>query len=83
MDERILGMSKKIHMIDQTPLKDFLRFAESIHTDQGNVYYRVPFWIQEENGVLVLHEQTPKDLSEFICKAGLGINNPQSIKPKL
>ena len=83
MDERILAMSKKIHMVDQTPLKDFLRFAECIHTDQGNVYCRVPFWIQEKNGLLVLHGEMPEDLSQFIAKAGLGNPNPQIKKVKL
>ena len=76
-------MSTKIHMVDQTPLKDFLRFAESIHTEQGNEYVRVPFWIQCHNGLFILHEKMPEDLSMFITKAGLGGDNPQINKVEL
>jgi hypothetical protein len=76
-------MSKQIHMVEHTPLRDFLQFAEIVRTDQGNSYYRVPFWIQRHNGLLILHENPPEDLSEFITKAGLGNPNPQIIKPEL
>lgn len=70
-------------MVDQTPLKDFLHFADFVHTEQGNDYFRVPFWIQQDNGVLVLHKEIPEDLSQFLAKAGLGGGNPQIQKTTL
>ena len=83
MDERILDMSVKIHMVDQISVKDFLRFAEYVHTENGNEYYRIPFWIQRSDEVLILHEEDPEDLSQFITKAGLGNPNPQIKKAEL
>lgn len=57
------------------------RFAYTIKTKEGNVYYRWPQWFQEmPDGNLVMCKIMPDDLSDFICKAGLGQPNPQIIK---
>ena len=58
------------------------KFAYTIKTKEGNVYYRWPQWFQEQpDGSLVMCKTMPDDLSDFICRAGLGAPNPQIIRP--
>ena len=78
-------MSKEIKLIGRYQLNDAIRLAaEKVVTEEGSVYARIPFWFEVQNGGdLILHEEMPEDLSKFICKSGLGGDNPKPIKPKL
>ena len=60
-------------------------YAEKVVTEKGNVYFRFPGWFQQLPGnfEFVIHTDMPEDLSKFICKAGLGGENPKPIKPEL
>lgn len=71
--------------IDNIPLASLLdRFAERVVTDEGNVYYRIPYWIQYNNDItFTVHVQEPTDLSDYITSAGLGGHNKPIEKPKL
>lgn len=76
-------MSKQLHINYSFPIGDCLRLSEQVQTEAGNTYFRLPFWIQKQEGDLIIHEQMPDDLSQFIVKARLGGKNPQPIKPNL
>ena len=84
MDERILGMSKSVEILYWMELENLLQFAQEAHTDEGNTYYQIPFWIQEgKNGTFIVHEKPPEDLAMFLTKAGLGGDNPQIKRAEL
>jgi len=76
-------MSKQINICSNFTLVESLRMAEYVHTDSGNDYYKIPFWMQKINDVLILHEEMPEDLKIFVTKAGLGGDNPQIKKAEL
>jgi len=78
-------MTKKIDIGKNVALRNLFKYAEEVVTEEGNTYYRFPDWFQllPDDCDIILHVELPEDLSMFICKAGLGINNPKIKKPKL
>jgi hypothetical protein len=62
-------------------LANLMVYAERVFTKEGNIYYRFPCWFQQlPNWEYIIHRTPPEDLSEFICRSGLGGDNPK-IKP--
>jgi len=79
-------MSKSVDIGKSIPLALLLKkYAEKVVTPEGNTYYHIPHWFQQISGdfEFVMHVNLPEDLSQFIAKAGLGGDNPQSTKAKL
>jgi len=63
-----------------------IRYAERVETSNGNVYYRFNGWFQQlpDDFEFILHrEDLPSDLSEYLCRSGLGGDNPKIEKPKI
>jgi hypothetical protein len=60
------------------PVSYLLKHASEITTKEGNTYHKIPFWFEvSPDGSVVFHHAMPEDLSEFVCKAGLG--NPDYV----
>ena len=77
-------MSKEINIKWKPEYGNLFQYAEKVNTQEGNKYLKLPFWIQKlPNGDFILYEEPPKDLSQFLTKAGLGGDNPQPKKVKL
>jgi hypothetical protein len=66
------------------PISVLVKHASEVTTEEENTYYKIPHWFQitPDGNDIVFHGRMPDDLSEFICKAGLGQPNPQIKKPK-
>jgi len=79
-------MSGSIDIGKNIALANLTKFAERVVTADGNVYYRFNGWFQLSPGdfEFILHrEDLPSDLSEYLCRSGLGGDNPQIEKPKI
>jgi len=63
-------------------LELLMSYGEHVKTQQGNVYFRLPYWFQITDTGYLMHNDEPEDLSMFLAKAGLGSPNPQVYKPK-
>ena len=75
-------MSKSICVREDVPLQCLLMYAESVETDQGKTYYRLPVWFEKDGKWFRIHgEDLPEDLGMYIAKAGLGNPNPKIKKP--
>lgn len=72
-------MKGPIHIGQNIAVANLLEYAEKVVTEDGKEYYRFPYWFEklEGNFEFVIHTTAPKDLSEFLTKAGLGEPNPQ------
>lgn len=65
-------------------LKEMMKYAEEATTSKGNIYYRIPFWLQiNDSEEFIIHLEYPDDLSEFICRSMMGSGHPQIKKPKV
>lgn len=78
-------MATEIHIGQNCAIESLLRYAERVKTEDGNEYYRFPFWFQRIPGnfEFVIHTKEPADLTNFITHAGLGGDHEQIEKPKL
>lgn len=78
-------MSEKRTILYWEQLQDLLDLAEVVITEEGNEYFKIPAWFQKMgHGEFVIHtDNLPEDLSMFICKSGLGGDNPKPIKSEL
>jgi len=79
-------MAKKINIGKSVAMANFVsKYAEKVVTPTGKEYYRFPYWFEKilDDFEFVMHVDIPEDLSECICKAGLGGDNPKIVKPKL
>lgn len=78
-------MEKKINIGQNHALAILTKYAEEVTTEEGNTYYRIPFWFQQHPGnfEFSICVEIPEDLSLFITKSGLGAPNPQIKKPKV
>jgi len=77
-------MEKTVNVNENTPLKYLFLYADKVTTPEGNTYYFLPVWFKQKGCWFSVHlKDLPEDLSEFICKAGLGQPNPQIQKAEL
>jgi hypothetical protein len=83
-NENCTIMSGKVEIGQSYALANLIEFAESVITEQGNIYYHFPCWFQlNPNFEFTIHRELPEDLTEYIVKAGLGNPNPQIKKPEI
>ena len=77
-------MSKPETIWHCDPFDALFEHAELVVTEDSNEYFRIPVWFQKMgDGKFVIHtDKLPEDLSMFICKSGLGGDNPKPIKPE-
>lgn len=75
-------MSDKIHICNCSALNAVIDGYATEFPVNGKTYFELPFWFEKMGGGFIMHFKAPKDLSEFITRAGLGNPNPQPIKKK-
>ena len=64
-------------------VSSLVKHASEVTTEEGNTYYKIPYWFQVSgDGEVTFLSKMPEDLSMFVCKAGLGSNNPQIPEPE-
>ena len=64
-----------------TQLEELLEYAQVVDTKEGNTYLNIPVWFEKKgHGEYVIHTNLPEDLRQFICKSGLGGDNPKPIQ---
>lgn len=85
MGKRLLAMIKEIKITEKATLTQVVyRFGTRVETVEGNRYYEVPFWFKPTaDGWVLYGKELPEDLQQFICKAGLGGDNPKPKKVEL
>jgi hypothetical protein len=78
-------MAGTVELGQNYALVNLFKYAAKVETKEGKVYYKFPFWFEQLPGnfEVVMHRDMPEDLSNFICKAGLGSNNPQIEQPEV
>ena len=77
-------MSEPRTILYWAPLEELLDYAQVIVTEEGKTYFQIPVWFEKKgNGEFVIHTDMPEDLSQFICKSGLGGDNPKPIKSEV
>ena len=79
-------MASKVEIGKSFAMANFVsKYAEKIVTPAGKEYYRFPHWFEKvlDDFEFVMHIDLPDDLSECLCKAGMGGENVKIEKPKL
>jgi hypothetical protein len=78
-------MAESIDIGQNYSLAILLKYAAEVVTEEGNTYYKFPYWFQLHPGnfEFTIHRNLPEDLSQFITKAGLGGPNPRPKEPEL
>lgn len=64
-------------------VSSLVKHASEVTTEEGNTYYKIPFWFQvSRDGTVTFLNKMPEDLSMFVCKSGLGGDNPKLKEPE-
>jgi hypothetical protein len=66
------------------PIKVLVNHASEVTTEEGNTYYKIPYWfkVSSDGERMEILKKKPEDLINFIVKSGLGEPNPQIKRPK-
>jgi len=75
-------MNKPIEIGQNYAIANLLKYAKEVVTSDGRKFYQFPFWFEQLPGnfEFLIHPEMPEELSMFICKSGLGGDNPKPIQ---